>query len=78
MEDDKRGTGDELFDELATLQEIERVLRCYIVNYYKPHSEQHDRPFAPGTVRLVESVEPLLDHLDEGRKAGSKLAPAIQ
>lgn len=57
-----------MFDELATLCEIEKSLRAYIEKYFKPHLEKHDRPFAPGTVRLVEEVEPLLDHLDAGRK----------
>jgi hypothetical protein len=63
--------GSEHFDEQATLCEIEKLLRRYITDYYRPHSERHDRPFAPGTMRLVEEVEPLLDHLDEGRKAAS-------
>lgn len=73
-DDPQARTGDELFDELATLCEIEKLLRDYITTYYRPHSEKHDRPFAPGTVRLVESVEPLLEHLDEGRKSGSTIA----
>jgi hypothetical protein len=60
-------SGDELFDELATLCLIEQLLRQYINDYYKPHTAKHDRPFAPGTVRLVEAVEPLLEHLDAGR-----------
>lgn len=59
--------GDEFFDELATLCEIERVLRDYLTNYYEPHSARHDRPFAPGTMRMADAIKPLLEHLDDGR-----------
>lgn len=63
----KNRQGTEEFDELATLHEIERLSRNYIQNYYRPHKKNHDRAFAPGTDRWVESVEPLLEHLDDGR-----------
>lgn len=54
-------------EEVAHLEEIERQLRAYITNYFDPHSRQHDRTFAPGTIRFVEEVRPLLEQLNHIR-----------
>jgi hypothetical protein len=58
----------EHFDELATLREIERVIRAYDERYFAPIHTNDDRQFHPGTVRMMETIKSLLDHLDEGRR----------
>lgn len=66
--------------EDAHLKEIERRVREFITDYYDPHMASHDRYFAPGTMRLVDDVRPLLDSLREVRAARDKqenLSPAL-
>ena len=60
--------------EDAHLREIESQVRAYINDYFDPHNEKHDRTFAPGTVRFVEGVRPVLDQLDAVRTRRVKKA----
>ena len=61
--------GTERFDERATLLEMERVMRTFREKYFAPILSNDEWQFHPGTVRMMEAVSALLDHLDEGRKA---------
>ena len=63
----KNTRGNESFDEYATLLEIERVIRLYHDRYFKPIHANDDRQFHPGTVRMIDAIHPLLEHLDHGR-----------
>ena len=64
---DRAGT--ELFDEMATLLEIERAIRTFKERYYGPIHANDEWQFHPGTIRLMEAISPLLEHLDDGRKS---------
>lgn len=69
MDKDMPSAGSEQFDELTTLREMERALRAFKQGYFAPIHANNPNLFHPGTVRMMEAVMPLLDHLDEGREA---------